>query len=96
MRNDKVAVSNVPGSEFDDIEIECPGAPPLGSLASFGALDHLTRLEQGMWLETGFEQHHLVQVRRLLLATERSGFLDRGCSEEACSWQAGESIAGIL
>src|ERR687895_686056 len=70
MRNDKVAVSNVPGAELDDIEVECPGAPPFGWLASLGPLDCLTRFEQGVWLEPRFKQYHLIQVRRLLLATE--------------------------
>ncbi len=96
MRNDKVAVSNMPGAELDDIEIECPGAPAFGSLTSLGTLDRLTRFEQGVWLESGLEQHHLVQVRRLLFATEGGGFLDRGCREQACSWKSGESIARIL
>src|SRR5918995_6890662 len=96
MRNDKVAVPNVPGTELHDIEIEGPGAPTFGSLPSLGALNGLTRLEQGVGVETSLEQHHLVQVWRLFLAAEGCGFLDgRGC-EQAGLWEGSESIAGGL
>src|SRR5688572_33203419 len=77
MGNDKVAVSNAPGTELDDVEIEGSRPPPLRALAALGALDCLTGLEQDTWLETGFQQHHLVQVWRLLFASERGGLFDR-------------------
>src|ERR671910_2881791 len=87
MGNDKVAVANTPGAELDDVEIEGSRSPPFGSNAPGGPLDGLTCLEQRVGLEAGLEHDHLVQVGRLLFATERNGFFDRRHSEQAGLWE---------
>src|SRR5688500_6954896 len=71
MRNDKVGFTDAPLAEPDDIEIEGTWTPPFGPLPPFVPFDGLACLQEGPRLQSGGQQHHLVQVRRLLHTRKR-------------------------
>src|SRR6476659_818247 len=62
MGNDKVGLGNAPLAEAHDVPIERARAPALRPHAALGALDGLAGLAERPRLESGLEQHHLVEV----------------------------------
>jgi hypothetical protein len=54
----------------------------LGPFPALLALDRLAGLKQGAGLQAGFQQDHLIEVRRLLHATQWCCFLDGRRSQQ--------------
>src|SRR6476661_9016104 len=63
MGNDKVGLGDAPPAEADDVHVEGARAPALRSHAALGPLDGLAGLEQRPRLESGLDQHHLIEIR---------------------------------
>src|SRR5689334_12617391 len=78
MRNDKVLIGHLAITEAHDVEIEGAGAPTLTAAPSLLVLDCLKCPEEIPRLERCLQQHHLIEIGRLVYSTERSGFLHSG------------------
>src|SRR4051812_15557795 len=96
MRNDKVALVHSPGTELNDVEIQCPGPPALGPLASFLLFNRLARLQQTTGVQSRLEENHLIEIRRLLHTAERRCFFDGGGCEQLRLGKRSERLTRLL
>jgi hypothetical protein len=96
MRNDKVGVGYLPGAELDDIEIKSPRTPTLDTTPSLRLLYRLASLEQRSRLQTRLQEHHLIEIWRLLHAAKRESLLDGGRADQLGFRQLRQGGAGSL
>ncbi len=58
----------------EQVQVQRPGGPLRAPLAAGQPFNAVTLAKQPVGVEACFEEHHLIQVRGLGEATERSGF----------------------
>src|SRR5215213_2625442 len=96
MGNDKVALVHSPGAELNNVEIQRPGPPALGPLASFLLFYRLARLQQATGVQPRLQENHLIEIRGLLHAAEWRCLFDGRGGEQLRMRKRGERLTRSL